>query len=125
MKKQIQISRSEWLVMGVVWERAPVAATQVVDALKERKQWALATVRTLLRRLVEKGAVEQTVEGKRYLYSPRVSAEQCLREESQTLLDRMLGKASAATILHLVENADLSKQDIKELQRVLRRKDKQ
>ena len=123
MKKRIKISHSEWLVMGVIWEKAPVAASQVVDGLREQKNWALATVRTLLRRLVRKGAVSQELDGRRYLYSPRVTAEECLREESETLLGRMLALSSGATILHLVERADLSREDIKELQRILRRKD--
>ena len=109
--------------MGVIWEKAPVAASQVVDGLREQKNWALATVRTLLRRLVRKGAVSQELDGRRYLYSPRVTAEECLREESETLLGRMLALSSGATILHLVERADLSREDIKELQRILRRKD--
>lgn len=109
--------------MGVIWKKGPVAATQVVEALKEQKDWALATVRTLLRRLVGKGAIDQELDGKRYLYSPKVTAEECLREESETLLSRMLAQPSGATVLHLVERAELSREDIKELQRILRRKD--
>lgn len=63
--------------MAVVWERAPVAASAIVEALHEREQWTLATVRTLLRRLVNKGALAQEVEGKRYLYRPLILMETC------------------------------------------------
>lgn len=109
----------------VVWERAPVAATKVVEELKKRKQWSLATVRTLLRRLVNKGVLRQQLEGKRYLYTPTVSKEECVRRESESLLDRVLGHAPSISLVHLVRKADLSSEDIQELRRVLREKEKE
>ncbi|MDB6037178.1 MAG: beta-lactamase, partial [Verrucomicrobiales bacterium] len=111
-------------VMTVVWERAPVPASVVVDVLEHRKQWTLATVRTLLRRLVNKRALRQEIEGKRYLYTPLVSMAQCARQESESFLDRLLGRAPAEAILHLVKRADLSTSDIEELRRILREKEK-
>ena len=68
--------------MAVAWERAPVAASTVVKVLEDRKQWTLATVRTLLRRLVNKRALRQEIEGKRYLYTPLISMAECVRQES-------------------------------------------
>ena len=111
--------------MAVVWERAPVAAAAILEALAGRKQWSLATVRTLLRRLVAKGALKQEAEGKRYLYRPRVSMAECARRESESFLDRVLGRTSAATVLQLVKKADLSPQDIQELRRILREKERE
>lgn len=119
-----RITPAEWEVMAVVWEKAPVAASAVAQVLKRRKNWALATVRTLLRRLVGKGILELQREGKRYLYIPRVSRDQCVRWESQSFVERVLGKVPANTLLHLVETAELSKNDIKELKRILRNKEK-
>ncbi len=110
--------------MTVVWQRAPVAATTIVEELHTRKQWTLTTVRTLLRRLVDNGAVAQQLEGKRYLYTPRVSLEASIHQESDSFWDRVLGLAPSAAILHLVKRADLSKEDIQELRRILRDKEK-
>jgi BlaI family penicillinase repressor len=123
MKASFRITDAEWEVMAVVWRRAPVAASAVVAELHERKQWSLATVRTLLRRLVNKGALGQELEGKRYLYQPRVSMAACVRRESESLWERVLGRAPSAALLHLVERADLSKEDIRELRRILREKE--
>ncbi len=109
--------------MAVVWERAPTAASTIAGLLEETKQWTLATVRTLLRRLVAKGALEQRQDGKRFLFTPRVSMAECVRRESESFLDRVLGRTPSATILHLVRKADLSKQDIQELRRILREKE--
>ena len=124
MKKKIRITEAEWEVMAVVWERAPAAASTVFEALERRKQWTLATVRTLLRRLVNKGALQQESEGKRYIYTPLISMAECARQESESFLDRVLGRAPSEAILHLVKRADLSKEDIQELRRILNNKEK-
>jgi len=123
MKESIRITKAEWEIMAAVWERAPIAASAIAGLLEEKRQWTLATVRTLLRRLVNKGALEQRQEGKRFVYSPRVSMEECVRWESESFLDRVLGRTPSATILHLVRKSDLSKRDIQELRRILREKE--
>jgi BlaI family penicillinase repressor len=123
MSQSIRITDAEQEVMTVVWERAPVAASVVADVLKEKRNWSLATVRTLLRRLVNKQALAQELEGKRYLYTPRVSAEECARQQSESFLDRVLGWAPSETIVHLVRRANLSKEDVQELRRILREKE--
>jgi BlaI family penicillinase repressor len=125
MKRSMRITAAEWEVMNVVWEHAPVAASVVVEKLAKQQQWTLATVRTLLRRLVNKGALAQRQEGKRYLYTPRVTMEECVRRESDSFMDRVLGRAPIATLVHLVERADLSKEDIQELRRILREKEEE
>lgn len=124
MKAPVRITQAEWEVMSVVWQRPPVAATEIVQVLHQAKQWSLATVRTLLRRLVNKGALAQTLEGKRYLYRPLVSMEACVHQESQSFWDRVLGRAPSAALVHLVARAQLSKEDIQELRRILREKEK-
>ncbi len=124
MKKSVRITEAEWEVMAVAWDQPPVAAAMVFDALENRKQWTLTTVRTLLRRLVNKGALQQQAEGKRYLYTPLVSMTDCIRRESASFLDRVLGRAPSEAILHLVRRAKLTPEDIQELRRILRNKEK-
>jgi predicted transcriptional regulator len=111
--------------MLVVWDQAPVAASAIVEALVDRKQWTLTTVRTLLRRLVNKGALAQELDAKRYLYRPRVSMQACVKRESDSFLDRVLGRAPGATLVHLVDRADLTREDIQELRRILREKERE
>lgn len=110
--------------MAVVWDRPPVPASTVAEVLVKRKRWTLATVRTLLRRLVNKGALQQQAEGKRFIYTARISMEDCVRRETESFLDRVLGRAPSQALLHLVKNADLSAKDIEDLQQILREKEK-
>jgi len=67
MKAPVRMTNAEWEVMTVVWRRAPVAASTIAEELHESKQWTLATVRTLLRRLANKGALAHRLEGARYI----------------------------------------------------------
>lgn len=124
MIKTIRITEAEWEVMSIVWRREPVAAAEVAQELTTRKDWSLATVRTLLRRLVSKTALQQEADGKRYLYRALVTMDECARRESDSFLDRVLGRAGAASVLHLVKKADLTPEDIEELRRILREKEK-
>jgi BlaI family transcriptional regulator, penicillinase repressor len=124
MRRIFRITEAEWEVMAVVWDQAPVPASAIAEALEKKKQWSLATVRTLLRRLVNKGALEQEAEGKRFLYTSRVSMDECIQRESESFLGRVLGRAPSISVLHLVEKANLSAKDIQELRRILREKEK-
>jgi BlaI family penicillinase repressor len=125
MKPGLRISAAEWEVMNIVWQQQPVPAAAVAEALEKRKQWSLATVRTLLRRLVGKQALAQQQEGKRFLYTTRVSMADCVRQESESFLGRVLGRTPPATVLQLVRKADLSQEDIQELRRILKQKERQ
>jgi len=102
-----------------------VAASQVAEELAVKRQWTLATVRTLLRRLMNKGLLEQQTDGKRFWYTPRASMAECVRQESESFLDRVLGRTPPATILQLVKRAELSSEDIEELRKILRKKEKE
>ena len=120
---QIKITDAEWDVLNEVWQQNPIAATDVTRALKSERNWSLGTVRTLLTRLVDKGALEAKKVGRRFLYSPLVSMEACLRQKSQSFIDRVFGGAPSSVILNLVRDTELSQEDIKELRRILRDKE--
>jgi BlaI family penicillinase repressor len=116
------ISEAEWEVMNVVWTHHPITAGQVVDALKGRKRWNPRTVKTLLNRLVKKGALAFEVEGKRYLYRPRIAREQCVKKESRSFLGRVFRGDAAEMLLRFVDEVELTPQEIAQLRRVLERK---
>jgi BlaI family transcriptional regulator, penicillinase repressor len=122
--KTIRISEAEWQVMTVVWQRSPATATEIVDALAKQTNWHPRTVRTLVGRLVRKGALKAVRGGKRYLYEPRLTMDECVRQESRSFAERVFGGEPAVMLLHLVKEAKLSKEDIKELRKVLEEKEK-
>jgi BlaI family penicillinase repressor len=120
----IKISESEWQVMSVAWEKAPVSAGDVVETLLRQKGWHSRTTRTLLDRLVKKKALRIRPEGKPNLYEPLISMEAAVRQESQSFLQRVFGGEPVPMLLHLVEESNLSKKDIKRLKDMLSEKEK-
>jgi BlaI family penicillinase repressor len=124
MKPVSKISGAEWEVMTVVWNKAPIATSEVVDQLAGKRGWSTRTIRTLLDRLVKKEALSFVVEGKRYLYRPRIKMEQCVRRESQSFLQRVFGGEPASMLIHLVKITKLSAEEIAELKRILSEKEK-
>jgi BlaI family penicillinase repressor len=121
---QTRISPAEWEVLNIVWDRAPVTASEVYQALANEREWHQKTVNTFLARLAEKKVLAVTKEGKANRYSPLLSREQCVRHESESFLQRVFRGALAPMMAHFVENAELSEDEIAELQKLLKQRAK-
>ncbi|PXX44214.1 BlaI/MecI/CopY family transcriptional regulator [Undibacterium pigrum] len=117
--KNIAISEAESLVMETLWQRHPMAAEEVSAILVQQQDWQEATVKTLLNRLLKKGAIKAEKDGRRFLYSPFLKREQWLMCESKGFLDRMFNGRIAPLVAHFSEQKKLSKQDIAELKRLI------
>jgi BlaI family penicillinase repressor len=124
MAKHPSISEAEWEVMGVVWGRSPIAAGDVVDELAGKKKWSPKTVKTLLNRLVKKGALGFEVEGKRYLYRPKVSREECVRREGKSFVKRVFAGKAGDMLCQFVDEVELSREEIAQLKCILEQKAK-
>ena len=115
----MQISDAEAVVMDVLWKRSPLSADEVVMALSSRQDWQDATVKTLLNRLLKKGAIDAEKDGRRYLYAPVLQREAWVQGESESLLDRVFGGRVAPLVAHFSEQRKLSRKDIAELRKLL------
>lgn len=124
MKSVVKISDSEWEIMNLVWKKSPVAASEIVEELAARKQWQPRTTRTLLARLVAKGALRFSQEGRRYLYEPKVTLEDCVRHESRSFMERVFGGEPASMLINLVKHTEFSPEEIKQLKKLLSEKEK-
>ena len=115
----LQISEAESVVMDVLWQRHPLGADDVVGALAESRHWQEPTIKTLLNRLLKKGAITAEKDGRRYLYSPVLRREDWLMGESEGLLDRLFGGRVAPLVAHFSQQRKLSRRDVAELRRLL------
>ena len=115
----MQISEAESVVMDVLWRRHPLGAEDVVAELADSRHWQEATIKTLLNRLLNKGAIAAEREGRRYLYSPLLEREAWVLEESRGLLDRLFDGRVAPLVAHFSEHSKLSRKDIAELRKLL------
>ena len=115
----MQISEAESVVMDVLWRTHPLGAEEVVAALADSRHWQEATIKTLLNRLLNKGAIAAERDGRRYLYSPLLKREAWMLEESRGLLDRLFDGRVAPLVAHFSEQRKLSRKDIAELRKLL------
>jgi predicted transcriptional regulator len=115
----MQISEAESIVMDVLWRQQPLAAEDVVAALAESQQWQEPTIKTLLNRLLKKGAIKASKDGRRYLYTPVLQRQAWMLGESQGLLERLFDGRVAPLVAHFSEHRKLSRKDIAELRKLL------
>lgn len=122
MKKLPKISESEWLVMRVLWSNSPLAAQDVFEQLDGKTKWKPKTVKTLIDRLVNKGAVKYEKDGRRYLYYPAVGRDECITTERRSFVKRVYGGITKPMLAAFLEDAELSSKDISELKQILEQK---
>ncbi len=122
MKTFAKISDAEREVMMLIWEEGAQPIIAIIDALSAKQDWAPRTIRTLVERLVKKGVLEAESDGKRTLYSAKVTMQACVKQESRSFMDRVFGGEPAAMLVHLVKNSKLSAAEIQELKDILNAK---
>jgi BlaI family penicillinase repressor len=119
-----KIADSEWRIMKMIWKKSPQTSGGIIDQLRDTTRWNPKTVKTLLNRLVKKGALAFNKEGRIYLYYPLVDEKKCVREESRSFLNRVYDGALQPMLAAFLEEEKLSKNEIQELKRILEEKRK-
>lgn len=120
-KKEIKVSDAELQVLQLLWEEAPQTANDIAARLPQENSWTLATVKTLLSRLVGKGAVATEAEGRRFLYRPAVERETIAAKQADRLVDRLFGGRVSPLVAQLAEQRAIDPEDLAELEELVRR----
>ena len=115
-----RISEAEHAVMEALWTESPLSAADVCDRVCAANEWSIPTVKTLLGRLVSKGAVGTEPEGRRFLYHPLIERSDYVGGESRRLVDRLFGGRAAPLFAHLAENEALTDADLEEIEALLK-----
>ncbi len=89
MSASPHVTEAESEVLAALWRHGPLSPSRLVAAVKARRDWGDATVKTLLGRLMHKKAVRSERDDGRLLYHPLVSLEAYVTAEIQTLADRL------------------------------------
>lgn len=120
MAKSPRISEAEWELMEVLWQRHPLTAAELITLLPEERNWAPNTIRTMLARLVKKGALAAEPRGGSYLYTPLVARDQCVGEEVDSMMDRVFGGSLFPLLMHFAERRKLKPEQLRELRNLLK-----
>ena len=122
-EKESTISDSEWEVMRIIWTIEPVSSTKIIQELQAKKDWSESTIKTLLRRLVNKNLLSTTKEGRHFVYSAKVNQTQVMTEAAQELLDRMCNMHKGEVILQLLADSPISKSDLAKMKQIINQKE--
>lgn len=110
-----RITDSELEVMKVLWEAGmPLPITQIRMALQERMGWESTTIKTLVQRLCNKGAVLQTRQ-KCFLYEPALTERAYNDWATENLIRRLYRGSAKNLVAALVHSESLSREDVEEL----------
>jgi BlaI family penicillinase repressor len=116
---EVTISDAEWQVMNVVWDGQHMTSQDVVGRLEGQADWAPATVKTMLHRLVKKNVLTYELDGNRYVYRSRVRRANCVKQAGRSFLDRVFGGESASLLAHFLRSSKLSAEEISQLRQML------
>lgn len=121
----MRISEAESYVMEVLWSGSPRTAEDVYEELADAHDWQEATVKTLLNRLLRKGAIAATRDGRRYLYRPLLERADYVHQESRSLLDRLFDGKLAPLVAHFSEHTKLNKKEIAQIRALIEKLDRE
>ena len=108
----MSISNAEWEIMRVVWTKEETTSSQILEILEQKTDWTASTVKTLLKRLVDKGYLATQKSGKSFLYSTLVSEEEAINRQADELFDKFCQRKHTAIIKHLLETTPMTMADI-------------
>jgi BlaI family transcriptional regulator, penicillinase repressor len=113
------LSQAEWKVMKIVWQLEKAMAREVYAIAGEQHAWTPNTVKTLLRRLVEKGYVSATPVGNGFVYRPLHGALATLESAADALLSHAVDGATGPLLARMVKKTPLSEADLDALQSLI------
>ena len=121
----MEISKSELQIMNAIWQLAPCDAASVIEHLNKNnlatsQSWHEKTVKTLLGRLVKKGALEFKKQGRTYIYSPQIEQSEFQQTESLSFVQRLFRGRLSPLVASFAKSDKLTKQDVDELKQIIK-----
>lgn len=111
----MKLTEAEWQIMNVLWERYPATARGIAERLPQEVSWAYTTIKTLLTRLVGKGAVREGKKGNTSIYEPLLTRKNARRNAIKILANQAFDGAFGPLMHFLVENQKLTSTQKQEL----------
>lgn len=121
--KDINITDAEWRIMRVIWTLDSATSRELIDILGESMDWKPATIKTLLRRLSDKGVVETKKDGNKFIYTATMDESDTIDLASKKFFNQVCAKKVGSAIAYLIDNSELTQADLDKIQASLDKKD--
>ncbi len=125
MDKSSHITDAEWLIMRALWDLGSATASQIVAMVKRERDVSTQTVKTLLRRLIDKHFVAYAVDpndSRIYHYRPLIRKEEAVKQKSEAFVSQVYQSNVGEFLAHFVENSGLSEDELMQLQLLVKKK---
>lgn len=119
MTERPALSKGEMEVARVLWELKHGTVREVFASFPESRSIDFTTVQTYLRRLEQKGYVKVKLDGRTRVYTPRIKPRTVIRETVDDLVDRLFAGETLPLMQHLIEDRNISQQDLAALKTLL------
>lgn len=116
----MKLSENEWKIMNSLWKSNPATAREIIEQISGEVGWAYTTVKTMLSRLVTKGAISEYKRGNTSFYEPAIAREKARKNAFTNLFDKVLDGAVEPLMHFLIEEKKLSKKEREELIKMLK-----
>ncbi len=113
------LSKTQWEIMSVIWERGECSVADVWKVLSERRGVARNTVQTQIVRLEEKGWLTHDEGGSGFLYTPTVSREESQKFSVQQLIETVFDSSPEGLVLTLLNGGALSKSEAARIRQLI------
>ena len=113
----MKINESELKIMNIVWDKGELSATDIVTQMKELTGWNKNTTYTLLKRLIEKGALERMEP--RFICRPLVEREKVRQVEAEELVDKLFEGSVSSLFSTFFKNENFDKEQIDEIRKLI------
>lgn len=118
-KKSTTLTDVELRLMNVLWEQGPSTVSEVQKALPKKERAAYTTVLTMLRILEEKGYLEHEQDGRAFVYKPLIGREAARRSSVSHLVGRLFDGSPGALVLNVLENEELTPEELARLRELI------
>ena len=118
------LTDAELEIMQVVWDRGKATVRDVYETLNERRKVAYTTVLTMMKLLEHKGFLSRDDSERTHVYKPRRQRQRVVTAMVDDFIERVFQGASRPLLMHLIEDNDLSPEEIEQLAEAARRKRK-
>ena len=114
------MTEQELEIMKIVWDSGASTVRGVYESLLERRTIAYTTVMTMMNILEQKGYLKKTQKDRAYVYQATRPKKQVIRGMVREFVDRVFNGSAEPLLLHLVEDRQVSGQDLEDIGRMLR-----
>ncbi len=108
--------------MKRVWSRGHATVREVYEALREQRQIAYTTVSTMMNVLEKKGYLRKKADRRSFDYRPTRPQSQVVRSMVREFIERVFGGSATPLLAHLVEDEQLSPEELDALSRRIKEK---